>query len=174
MAIDDKMDNKAIVSVLNDLIETCKDGANGFRTAAAAVQNDDAKTLFTSRVPAIEGAAAELQAHVRRLGGDAETTGTLAAAVHRSWIGLKAAVTGKDEAAIITECERGEQLAVKNYEDALKKGLPVDVAAVVERQYRGAVQNLERVRALGDVKGAATPTIAPKPAADDGDTTRRA
>ena len=160
------MDNKAVVSVLNDLIETCKDGANGFRTAAAAVQHADAKALFTSRVPTIEGAAAELQAQVRRLGGDAETTGSVAAAVHRGWIGLKSAVTGKDDAAIITECERGEQLAVKNYEDALKKDLPAEVRAIVERQYRGAVQNLERVRALGDVKGAATPTVAPKPKAD--------
>ena len=160
------MDNKAVVSVLNDLIETCKDGANGFRTAAAAVQHADAKALFTSRVPTIEGAAAELQAQVRRLGGDAETTGSVAAAVHRGWIGLKSAVTGKDDAAIVTECERGEQLAVKNYEDALKKDLPAEVRAIVERQYRGAVQNLERVRALGDVKGAATPTVAPKPKAD--------
>lgn len=160
------MDNKAVVSVLNDLIETCKDGANGFRTAAAAVQHADAKALFTSRVPTIEGAAAELQAQVRRLGGDAETTGSVAAAVHRGWIGLKSAVTGKDDAAIITECERGEQLAVKNYEDALKKDLPAEVRAIVERQYRGAVQNLERVRALGDVKGAAAPTVAPKPKAD--------
>ena len=160
------MDNKAVVSVLNDLIETCKDGANGFRTAAAAVQHADAKALFTSRVPTIEGAAAELQAQVRRLGGDAETTGSVAAAVHRGWIGLKSAVTGKNDAAIITECERGEQLAVKNYEDALEEDLPADVRAIVERQYRGAVQNLERVRALGDVKGAAAPTVAPKPAAD--------
>ena len=160
------MDNKAVVSVLNDLIETCKDGANGFRTAAAAVQHADAKALFTSRVPTIEGAAAELQAQVRRLGGDAETTGSVAAAVHRGWIGLKSAVTGKDDAAIVTECERGEQLAVKNYEDALKKDLPAEVRAIVERQYRGAVQNLERGRALGDVKGAAAPTVAPKPKAD--------
>ena len=160
------IDNKAVVSVLNDLIETCKDGANGFRTAAAAVKHADAKALFSSRVPTIEGAAAELQTHVRRLGGDAETSGTVAAAVHRGWIDLKAAVTGKDDAAIITECERGEQLAVKNYEDALEKDLPADVRSVVQRQHQGAVQNLERVRALGDVKGASAPTLAPKPAAD--------
>jgi len=159
-------DNKAVVSVLNDLIETCKDGANGFRAAAAAVQHADARTLFTSRVPVIERASEELQAEVRRLGGDPETTGSVAARLHRGWIGLKSAITGKDDAAIITECERGEQLAVRNYEEALEEELPADVRAIVERQYRGAVQNLERVRALGDVKGAAAPTVAPKPAAD--------
>ncbi len=158
--------NETAISVLNDLIETCKDGANGFRTAAGAVEHSAAKALFTSRVPAIEGAAAELQAEVRRLGGSAETSGTVAASVHRGWINLKSAVTGKDDAAIITECERGEELAAKNYEDALEKELPADVRAIVERQYRGTLQNLERVRALGSVEGAASPTIAPRPAAD--------
>ena len=159
-------ENEAAVSALNDLIETCKDGANGFRTAAAAVKHAEAKTLFTSRVQLIEHAATELQAEVRRLGGDPETSGSVAAKIHRGWIDLKAAVTGKDDAAIITECERGEQVAVKNYDDARRKDLPATTRALVERQYQGAVQNLERVRALGRAAGAAAPVVAPRPAAD--------
>ena len=127
-------DNDATISVLNDLIETSKDGANGFRAAADAVRSPEAKALFTSRVPIIERAVTELQAEVRRLGGEPETSGSVAASVHRGWINLKAAVTGKDDAAIITECERGEEVAAKNYEDALKKELPTDVRTVVERQ----------------------------------------
>ncbi|MEJ7812269.1 MAG: PA2169 family four-helix-bundle protein [Gemmatimonadaceae bacterium] len=159
-------DNDAVISVLNDLIETSKDGANGFRTAADAVKSAEAKTLFLSRVQLIERAAGELQAEVRRLGGDPERTGSVAATLHRGWIDLKSAVTGKSDAAILTECERGEEVAVKNYEDALKKDLPADVRALVDRQYRGTVQNLERVRALGRAAGAASPTVAPRPAAD--------
>ena len=157
---------KTAISTLNDLIETCKDGANGFREAAEAVTRPDAKALFTSRVPIIEQAAAELQAEVRRLGGDPENTGSVAAAVHRRWIDLKAAVTGRDEAAILTECERGEELAVKNYEDALKADLPAEVRAIVEAQYRGTVENLEKVRALGRAYGASSPTVAPTPDSD--------
>jgi uncharacterized protein (TIGR02284 family) len=159
-------DTKDVISTLNDLIETCKDGANGFREAAGAVTRADAKALFTSRVPVIEQSAAELQAEVRRLGGDAETTGSVAAAVHRRWIDLKSAITGRDEAAILTECERGEELAVKDYEDALKRDLPAEVRTVVERQYRGAVANLERVRALGRTYGASAPTVSPTPDVD--------
>lgn len=158
--------NKSAISTLNDLIETCKDGANGFRAAAESVTHPDAKALFTSRVPIIERSAAELQAEVRRLGGDAEQSGTVAAAVHRGWIGLKSAVTGKDEAAIITECERGEQLAVTNYEDALKKDLPAETRAIVEAQHRGTVSNLEKVRALGVAYNASEPTVAPTPDAE--------
>ncbi len=160
--------NDAAVSVLNDLIETCKDGANGFRTAAAAVQNGEAKALFTSRVQLIDHSATELQAEVRRLGGSPEKSGSVAATLHRGWIDLKAAVTGKNDAAIITECERGEQVAVKSYEGALEKQLPPDIRSLVQRQLDGAVQNLERVRALGNAKGASAPTAAPKPASDRG------
>lgn len=107
-------DNHETISILNGLIETCEDGVKGFRTAAAAVKHPAAKTLFTSRVPAIEHAASELQAEVQRLGATPETTGSVATKIHRGWIDLKAAVNGQNDAAIITECERGEQVAVHN------------------------------------------------------------
>lgn len=165
-------DIKDTISTLNGLIETCKDGANGFREAAEAVTNNDAKALFTSRIPIIERSAAELQAEVRRLGGDPEKTGSMAAAMHRGWMDLKAAVSGHDEAAILTECERGEELAVKNYEDALKTNLPAQTRAIVEPQYRGAVSNLEKVRALGAAYGAKEPTVSPTPDVDKGKAAR--
>jgi uncharacterized protein (TIGR02284 family) len=157
---------KAAISTLNELIETCKDGANGFRAAADAVSRADAKALFTSRVPIIERSAAELQAEVRRLGGDPETSGSVAGAMHRGWMDLKAAVSSRDEAAILTECERGEELAVTKYEDALKADLPLQTRSLVEAQYRGTVSNLEKVRALGRAYGASEPTIAPTPERD--------
>ena len=154
------IDNDGVISVLNGLIETSKDGANGFRTAAEAVTNAEVKRVFTTRVELIERAAAELQAEVRRLGGDPEQTGSVAASLHRGWINLKSAVTGKDDDAIIAECERGEDVAVNNYEDALGKDLPAHVRALVERQYQGTLQNRDRVRALKRATGAAPPTTA--------------
>lgn len=157
---------KAAIATLNELIETCEDGANGFRESAEAVTNADAKALFISRVPIIERSKAELQAEVRRLGGDPETEGTVAAALHRGWINLKTAISGNDEAAVLTECERGEALAVTKYEEALKADLPAETRTMVEAQYRGTVSNLEKVRALRHAYGASTPTIAPSPERD--------
>lgn len=140
--------NDEAISVLNDLIETCKDGVNGFRTAADAVSNPRAKALFTSRAQVIEKASAELSAQVRQLGGDPEKTGSIAGAVHRGWINIKSVVTGKDDDAIVAECERGEDVAVNNYESALEKDLPPQVHTMVEQQYRGAVANRDAMRAL--------------------------
>lgn len=146
--------NAEVVSVLNDLIETCEDGIEGFKTASESVKNPAAKALFVSRLPNIQRGMAELKAEVRRLGGDPDKSGTIAGAMHRGWINLKAAVTGKNEEAIVAECERGEEHAAHVYEDALQKDLPMDTRAIVERQYRGVVENLERVRALSHDRSA--------------------
>jgi uncharacterized protein (TIGR02284 family) len=141
---------KETISVLNDLVSTCIDGVEGFRTAAGAVKNNEAKVLFQSRARAIETSDAELQDAVRHLGGDPATHGHAVGSVHRGWINIKSAVTGKSVTAILAETVRGEEGAVEHYRDALKKTLPPDVHAIVERQFRGAAENLERMRNLAE------------------------
>src|SRR5918911_5383484 len=120
------IDHDDVISTLNNLIETCKDGQNGFQTAADGVKNGELKTLFLTYAQQRAQFAGELQAEVRRLGGDPETTASTVGALHRGWINLKAAITGEDEGAIISECERGEDGAVRAYEDALRGELPGD------------------------------------------------
>jgi uncharacterized protein (TIGR02284 family) len=86
---------------------------------------------------------------VTRLGGDPENTGSVAATLHRGWINIKSAVTGADENAVIAECERGEDSAVSNYQDALNdQNLPADIRSIVERQYTQIKDAHDRVRAL--------------------------
>ena len=141
-------DNSKIISVLNNLIETCKDGENGFRTAAECVKNNELKTLFQSYSQQRERFATELQNEVRRLGGDPEERGSMAAVLHRGWTNIKALVTGGNENAVVTECERGEDMAKKNYQEALKETLPTDLRAIVQRQFAGIKEAHDRIRAL--------------------------
>jgi uncharacterized protein (TIGR02284 family) len=141
-------DNDHLISTLNNLIETCKDGENGFRTAAAGVKNGELKTLFNLYSQQRAQFAAELQAEVRNLGGDPEDTGSVAATLHRGWINIKSTVTGEDEGAIISECERGEDSAVKNYKEALNESLPAGVQSIVERQYSQIKEAHDRIRAM--------------------------
>jgi uncharacterized protein (TIGR02284 family) len=142
-------DHIKVIATLNNLIETCKDGENGYQTAAHCVKNDDLKALFASYAKQRGLYAAELQGEVSRLGGDPEKTGSIAGALWRGWTNIKSAVTGGDEGAVIAECERGEDSAKKNYEEALHEGgLPADVQAMVERQYAGIKEAHDRIRAL--------------------------
>ena len=141
-------DNDNTISILNNLIETCKDGENGFRTAADGVKNQELQKLFLTYSQQRTQFASELQAEVRRLGGDAEQTGSVAATLHRGWINIKSAVTGEDEGAVISECERGEDSAVRNYQDALKENLPAELQTTIQRQYTQVKEAHDRIRAL--------------------------
>ena len=141
-------DNDSTISTLNNLIETCKDGENGFRTASDGVKNQELKTLFLTYSQQRAQFASELQAEVRRLGGDPEQTGSVAATLHRGWINIKSAVTGEDEGAVISECERGEDSAVRNYQDALKENLPAELQTTIQRQYTQVKEAHDRIRAL--------------------------
>ncbi len=147
-------DNDNVISTLNGLIETCRDGQNGFQTAAEGVKNSELKTLFGEYSQQRAKFVGELQDEVRRLGGDPENMGSVAATLHRGWINIKSTVTGQDESAIISECERGEDSAVSAYRDALNEDLPANIRTVVERQFAEVKQAHDRIRTLEKASGA--------------------
>lgn len=144
------MDNKDVISVLNDLIETSKDGEKGFSECAEDVKEPRLKSFFTQRSQDCGSAAAELQQLVRGLGGDPETSSSVSGALHRGWVDLKSLLTGKSEEAILNECERGEDVALKAYRDALQKDLPSNVRSVLEKQLQGVQRNHDQVKSLRD------------------------
>jgi uncharacterized protein (TIGR02284 family) len=137
-----------IIAILNELIETCKDGEQGFQACAEDISDPEMKAFLIDRARTCSQAAIELQEHVVGLGGKPETSGSVAAGLHRRWVDIKSAATGKDDEAILNECERGEDVAVKSYQGALEKDLPPALRSLVEKQYRGAVRNHDQVRAL--------------------------
>lgn len=144
------MDNDDVISTLNDLIETCKDGQEGFRTCAEDISDPQVKKLFMDRAQSCASAAGELQELVRFSGGDPETKSSVSGALHRRWMDIKSAVTGKDDEAILNECERGEDVAAASYRKALQKELPENIRSVVERQYNGVLRNHDQVKLLRD------------------------
>jgi uncharacterized protein (TIGR02284 family) len=142
------MDKNEVISTVNELIEVSKDGEQGFRTCAKGVKDTQLKALFEQTAQRIAEGVTELQTKVRALGGDPDKSGSATGAVHRGWINIKSTDSGMDAAAVLAECERGEDSAKHAYEDALKKDLPSDVRSIVERQYQGVKQNHDRVRDL--------------------------
>jgi uncharacterized protein (TIGR02284 family) len=142
------MDRDDVVSTLNDLIETCKDGEEGFRTCAEDISDSEIKAYFNNRAERCADAAEELQDLVEAYGGEPETSSSVSAALHRRWIDIKSAITGRDDQAVLDECERGEDIAKKSYQNALEKPLPADVRSVVERQYQGVQMNHDQVKSM--------------------------
>lgn len=148
------IDTKEVISTLNDLIETSKDGEEGFRVCAEDTKRADLKTLFGQRSLECGKAAQELQAVVVRLGSKPEDSTSIGGDMHRRWVDLKSMITGKDDKAVLNECERGEDVAKKNYKEALEKGLPEDVRQLVQRQYEGVLRNHDQIKSLRDAERA--------------------
>jgi uncharacterized protein (TIGR02284 family) len=143
-------DRSDLLSTLNGLLETCRDGARGFRSAAEGVADINIRRLLESYAQQRTEFTAELEREVQRLGGDPADHGHMAGVLHRGWINLKAAVTGKDDHAILGEAERGEDYAVRVYRQALDSGLTADLHGVVDRQCMQIQEAHDHVRSLRD------------------------
>jgi uncharacterized protein (TIGR02284 family) len=152
MRISSMAQQKEIISTINSLIETLKDGQEGFRKAAEAVRDPELKSLFNEYSLQRSRFAGELQSEAISLGeSKPEDSSSTAGALHRTWINLKSAITSKDDHAILAECERGEDSAVKEYRDAMEKeGLSAPVREIVSRQFTEVKSAHDRIKQLRD------------------------
>jgi uncharacterized protein (TIGR02284 family) len=137
-----------VIETLSQLIEICVDGEKGFDSAAEGLDDNNLKAMCIQYSLERGHFARELQEEVRAINGTPEISGTVAGTLHRGWIDIKAAVTNKDEDAIIAECERGENIAKQAYEKALNDYLPPSVTGVVQRQYQKVLASHDRFSAL--------------------------
>ncbi len=138
------------IDILNDLIETCRDGAHGFRTAADDAKDPVLQRHFRDFAQQRDTFVEELQQCVRTCGGDIEKSGSAAGALHRGWIDLKAALSTNEPHAVLAECERGEDHAVDQYRDALEKLEDPLARDLVSRQFATIVSTHDLVRDLRD------------------------
>src|SRR5262245_26085448 len=137
--------------VIDNLIETLKDGQEGYKQAAESVSNPQLKSLFRDYSQQRSRFATALQSEARRQGEiDPETSSSATGALHRGWINLKSAITGGDEHAILAECERGEDSAVEEYKKALADGLTPAAQELVSRQFTEIKAAHDRIKILRD------------------------
>ncbi len=132
-------DNNETIKALNYLIGTCIDGENGYREAADEADSDTLKTQLLHLGQQRASFRGELEQEVLRLGGDPKESGSAGAALHRTWLNVRDAVTGKGDDAILKESQRGDKAALDNYEDVLSRDLPTNLKEIVARQH-GEIQ----------------------------------
>jgi len=124
-------------SVLNHLIETCRDAERGFRIAAGEVKTPELKRLFLRLAEQRRDFASELLPFAQRLGGASVGDGTTAATLHRAWIQVKAHLASNPDRAVLEEAARGERFALAAYDDAVNDLVPPDARELIEAQDLG-------------------------------------
>ncbi|WP_310395765.1 PA2169 family four-helix-bundle protein [Hymenobacter sp.] len=147
------MEAKATQALLNELVVTLKDGQEGYADAMTDVEDASLKETFKKYAAQRAGYVTEIEDQMFQLNLHPDPNeGTSATSkVHRAWIDLKAALTSKDNKAVLNECERGEDYAIKAYQTALKaQDLPSNLKSVIEKQYQGVQEAHNTIKALRD------------------------
>ena len=125
------------ISTLNTLIATTIDSINGYEDSAENIDSERFREIFRQRANERQEVVKSLREEVRRLGGNAEDDGSFLGKAHQRFEDLKAAITGRDEKAIINEVERGEDYIKGKFETALKADtLSGESRSVVERCFQ--------------------------------------
>lgn len=120
------------IGTIEKLIETCKDGENGYREAAEHVRNPVLKQFLEEQSATRGRFAKELKDELSRI-SNAHSEGSTAGAVHRTLIGLQALIGGSDR-TLMNSVRQGEQSAMEAYDAALAAALPKQLENIVRRQ----------------------------------------
>jgi uncharacterized protein (TIGR02284 family) len=149
------MDENNAISVVENLIETNKDGQKGYQDAATHVKRADLKTYFNEESLERSRFAGELESELVRLGKpDKKVSGSASAAMHRAWIDTKVALGGGDK-TILESVEKGEDNAKDTYQKALSGTLPGNLTEIIRRQAASVQQAHDKVKMLRDTAKAA-------------------
>lgn len=127
-------DHDTDISVLNTLIETTIDSADGYEQAAKSADDAELATMFRRFGSERRRVVGDLRAQVVALGGEPEDDGTLLAGAHRAFLSLKSAF-GTSRKAVIDEVEAGEDHIKAKYEDALHEPLSAETRQVIENGF---------------------------------------
>ncbi|QSI31068.1 PA2169 family four-helix-bundle protein [Variovorax sp. RKNM96] len=141
------LENERVVEVLNELLETARDGEFGFQACADEVAAPNLQQVFYHRAEQCHEAADELVLLIWRFGGTPAEGGTARGAIHRRFVRHAAAGAGSD-LSMLDECERREDVSVARYHKALKQNLPPEARRVVERRAQNAQRNYAQIRDL--------------------------
>lgn len=154
----EKADEKihdTLVNNLQNLLEKNYDAHEGFKKAMEDSKNNQLKTYFQHQAALRGRFVNELDKEIRNLNETPKKSGSVTGDLHRTWIDIKTAFTGKDDEAVLEECIRGEKASVEEYEERLQQNnFPPQVSTVLNNQLSEIKSTLSKVKTLEDIADA--------------------
>ncbi len=146
------MSNRQTLRALGSLYRIVEAGERGYAVAAANVNNRGLKLLFKSFAQQRANFKTEIFDEMQRLGGRLPSSiSSVLAIIHRGRIDIFAALTIGDEnveRVVLKEVVFGERVALRAYENTLKKDLLPDVREIVARQFEAVRRVVEEVNLM--------------------------
>lgn len=135
-----------VLRLLRTLAAYCRDSEAGYRLAYESADDRELRIEFGRLVDEREEMARQLDRALRELGEEPPSHGTVMGAAHRIFLGLKAAIAGRDREEILEEIVRGESVFEGTYDALLRRDLPSAVEATVRDQHRSVREARDHFR----------------------------
>lgn len=141
--------NEKLVAQLNHLITICNDGKYGYETAAEDAESPTLKAMFLSYCAERAQFSSALRQEIINAGGDPDKGGGPLGAIHRAWIDVKAAISTKEDKAVLGACITGEKAALHAYNEVLEESYsPGTLRELLLEQRYSIEEALNKVEAL--------------------------
>ena len=127
------------MDILNDVLETLIDSADGYEKAAELAERSTFKEFFTRRAASRRGMVAAIRQEITQLGGTPESDGTILASAHRAFMNLRTVVQDNDE-AVIEAVENGEEYLRRKFDAALDEDDLSASAKALLRNFQGELK----------------------------------
>ncbi|KAB7731729.1 PA2169 family four-helix-bundle protein [Rudanella paleaurantiibacter] len=144
--------DEEIVESLNDLVKINNDRIQGYEKAVEDNEDSQLDPLFRNMIVQSQNFRSQLADHIVRIDGTAVSDATstdVSSKIHRAWIDIKSALTGKDRDTVLSSVEFGESAAVEAYEDAIEDDhLPAYIKEQLQNQLTELRAALDKIKAL--------------------------
>ena len=132
---------------LKELYTRLLDSRDGYEQAFERANETYFKPLLAELKQERAEFAAAVRADLVKFGENVDEEGSILAGLHRSFLGLRDAVTGQDDEAIKAEIVRGEEHLKKAYDAAMEEAAPGTQQTVLAEQKRQVDQAISKVEA---------------------------
>lgn len=139
------MDNKRIVHILNDLVRINSAAKAGYETAAEHTHDLKLVALFRAFATDREAFIESLNHKLIKLGVTPEERFSVLGKLHRWLIDFRTLVQSAGDEVIITECLRGDEVAMQHYMDGMALNLPNEYHNLLLSQYKAVKETNSRL-----------------------------
>jgi hypothetical protein len=139
------VDRERVITILDGLIEVCRDGERNYRAAALYITEKNPSARFVLQNYALQRAqfAERLQAEMWHMGYVPQSQRQAAACSNGRKLPLP-----DDQHLLLDECVWRELIAEQRYAGALRAGLPRHLQEIVNNQYIQIREARQRIRSI--------------------------
>ncbi|RKN83491.1 ferritin-like domain-containing protein [Ulvibacterium marinum] len=141
-------------SALREILQKNEDAVKGYEKAAENAKEIGLQSYFQNKSKERLNFIASLRAALPNIDlGNREIQGSTTAAMHRTWMDVKAFFSGDDDEAMLEEAIKGDKAAVEEYEEILDDiDLPPAAAEVIRQQMNWINNDLSEIKTMEEVR----------------------